>query len=52
MFFQLHLFTLLIAPVMAYLAAALMFSLLTKRDEEQSLPISASNVRFRDGQNL
>lgn len=49
MFYQLDLLTLLIAPLITYLAAALVFSLISKRDENQNLPLSASNLHYHDG---
>lgn len=51
MFYQLNLLTILLAPVIAYLAAALIFSLIENKDEGQNLSISASNLHYRDGHN-
>ncbi len=51
MFYQLELLTLLIAPLITYLAAALVFSLLTNKDENQGLPLSTTNLHYRDGHN-
>lgn len=49
MFYQLNLLLLLIAPLLAYLVAALMFSLVTRQQTNQSLPQNAKSVRFRNG---
>ena len=51
MFYQLDLITLLLAPLITYLAAALVFSLISKRDHNQSLPLSATNLHYHDGHN-
>lgn len=50
MIYQMDLLTLLLAPVMAYLAAALFFSLLDKDTEEQTLPANVTNLHYRNGQ--
>jgi hypothetical protein len=47
MFYQLNLLLLLIAPLLAYLAAALMFSLVARQKTNQSLPQNTESVRFR-----
>lgn len=39
MFYQLDLLALLLTPVMAYLAAALLVSLVGKRDKEKSITL-------------
>jgi ABC-type bacteriocin/lantibiotic exporter with double-glycine peptidase domain len=49
MFYQLNLLLLLIAPLLAYLAAALMFSLVARQKTNQSLPQNTESVRFRGG---
>ena len=51
MIYQLDLLALLLAPVMAYLAAALFFSLLDSDSEERTLPATATNLHYRNGQN-
>ena len=51
MIYQMDLLTLLLAPVMAYLAAALFFSLLDEDSEERSLPANPTNLHYRNGQN-
>jgi hypothetical protein len=49
MFYQLNLLLLLLAPLIAYLAAALMFGLVTRQQTNQSLPQNTQSVRFRNG---
>jgi hypothetical protein len=49
MFYQLNLLLLLIAPLLAFLAAALMFTFATKQQTNQSLPQNTESVRFRNG---
>ena len=50
MIYQMDLLTLLLAPVISYLAAALFFSLFEKNKEERSLPANPSNFHYRNGQ--
>lgn len=53
MFSQLHLITLIFAPVMAYLAAALIFSFVESKKGGHAYPANASsnnaNIRYHDG---
>ena len=49
MFYQLNLLTLIFAPVIAYLAAALIFSMLASKEDDQSLQLNTNNFRYRDG---
>ena len=50
MIYQMDVLTLLLAPVMAYLAAALFFSLLDKDSKERTLPANSNNLHYRNGQ--
>ena len=50
MIYQMDVLTLLLAPVMAYLAAALFFSLLDKDSKERPLPANPTNMHYRNGQ--
>ena len=50
MFDQLHVLTLLLAPVAAYLAAALVFALFSARTEDSKLSLNATNLHYQDGQ--
>ena len=52
MIYQIDLLTLLLAPVMAYLAAALIFSVLDKDADEPTLSTNATNLHYRNGQQL
>lgn len=53
MFSQLHLITLIFAPVMAYLAAALIFSLVESKKGSHAYPANTptntANIRYHDG---
>ncbi|WJG09917.1 hypothetical protein [Aliiglaciecola sp. LCG003] len=45
---HIHLLTLLFAPVMAYLAAALIFSLIESRSSHE-VPVNAKKIHYHDG---
>lgn len=49
MFDQTALLTLLLAPVLAYVAGALVFSVYELIQEDQTLVISSSNSIYRNG---
>ncbi|GAB5384403.1 MAG: hypothetical protein Alis3KO_15260 [Aliiglaciecola sp.] len=53
MFSQIHLITLIFAPVMAYLAAALIFSLVESKKGGHAFSANTSsntaNIRYHDG---
>ncbi|WP_193362866.1 protease-associated domain-containing protein [Aliiglaciecola lipolytica] len=49
---HIDLLTLLLAPVMAYLVAALVFSLVERRKNGHAVPVNASNLQYHDGRNL
>ncbi|MFA3792815.1 hypothetical protein AB6T38_17035 [Aliiglaciecola sp. SL4] len=51
MFNHIHLLTLLLAPVMAYLAAALVFSLVESKKNSHAVPVNGSNLQYHDGRN-
>lgn len=50
MFNHFHLLVLLLAPVMAYLAAALVFSVVEIRKNSHAVPANKSHFKYHDGQ--
>ena len=46
---HIHLLTLLFAPVMAYLAAALIFSLVESRKSSHEVPVNQNKLHYHDG---
>jgi Tfp pilus assembly protein FimT len=53
MYNHIHLLTLLLAPVMAYLAAALVFSVIeSRRSSSHAVPVNNANIQYHDGQHL
>lgn len=52
MFNHIHLLTILLAPVVAYLSAALIFSLIESRKNSHAAPVNSTVLHYHDGQNL
>ena len=50
MFNHIDLLIILLGPVMAYLAAALIFSLVESKRNSQAVPVNSSTLHYHDGQ--
>lgn len=51
MFSHIDLLTLLLAPVMAYLAAALIFSAIESKKNSQTVSANSATMHYHDGHN-
>ncbi len=49
MFNHIDLLILLLAPVMAYLAAALIFSVVESKKNNHAVPVNSSSLHYHDG---
>lgn len=50
MFSHIHLLVLLLTPVLAYLAAALIFSMVENKRNGHAVPVNTGTLHYHDGQ--